>query len=196
MIVQPFFNCKENHLKHFILLFSNFSVVTFFVNKLLTTGDYLLFILTKNKLKIMSISDLYSSGKHKQEIGHFASIVKIAKVDTIITEGEEKLLNKAAKKLNISETEYAEILKNPEKFPVNPPVSYDERIERLYRLTKMIFADAQVDKEEVGIMRKIAVALQFPTDNVEKVCDEAVHLILNDNDLEDFTNAIKKVNLV
>ncbi|MGG8495879.1 TerB family tellurite resistance protein [Tenacibaculum sp. TC6] len=144
----------------------------------------------------MSISDLYSSGKHLQEIGHFASIVKIAKIDNVITDSEQKLLDVMAKRLHISSEEYTNILKNPEKFPVNPPVSYDERIERLYRLTKMIFADEIVDLQEVGILRKIAVALQFPVDNVEKVCDEAIHLVMNDNDLDNFTAAIKKVNLV
>ncbi len=144
----------------------------------------------------MAISDLYSSGKHKQEIGHFASIVKLAKSNGIISEGEQKLLDSASKKLNINEIEYAEILKNPEKYPVNPPINYDERIERLYRLTKMIFADEHVDKDQVSLMQKIAVALQFPTDNVEKVCDEAIHLVMNDNDLDDFTSAIKKVNAI
>ncbi|MCT4698458.1 MULTISPECIES: tellurite resistance TerB family protein [Tenacibaculum] len=144
----------------------------------------------------MSISDLYSSGKHKQEIGHFASVVKIAKTDGVISEGEQKLLDRAAKKLNIAETEYIEILKNPEKFPVNPPVNYDERIERLYRLTKMIFADEHIDKKQVTLMQRTAVALQFPLDNIEKVCDEAIHLVMNTNDLEEFTIAIKKVNAI
>ena len=50
----------------------------------------------------MSISDLYSSGKHKQEIGHFASVVKIAQTDNIITEGEQKLLDRTARRLHIS----------------------------------------------------------------------------------------------
>lgn len=144
----------------------------------------------------MSISDLYSSGKHKQEIGHFASVVKIAKSDGIIAEGEQQLLDRAAKKLNISKTEYAEILKTPEKFPVNPPVSYDERIERLYRITKMVFADEHVDRQQVTLMQRTAVALQFPLDNVEKVCDEAIHLVMNNNDLDTFTEAIKKVNAI
>ena len=45
----------------------------------------------------------------------------------------------------------------------------------------MIFADEHVDKDQVLLMQKIAVALHFPTDNVEKVCDEALHLVLNDN---------------
>ncbi len=144
----------------------------------------------------MSISDLYSSGKHKQEIGHFASVVKIAKSDGIIAEGEQKLLDRAAKKLHIDETEYAIILKNPEMFPVNPPASYDERIERLYRLTKMVFADEHVDLAQIKLMQKTAIALNFPSDNVEKVCDEAVHLVMNNNDLDAFTVAIKKVNAI
>ncbi len=144
----------------------------------------------------MAISDLYSSGKHKQEIGHFASVVKMAQTDAVITESEQKLLDRTAKRLNISEEEYKKILKSPEKFPINPPVSYDETIERLYALTKMIYADNEVDKEEVALLRKVATALSIPLDNVEKVCDEAIHLIMNDNDLDDFTEAIKKVNSI
>ena len=144
----------------------------------------------------MAISDLYSSGKHKQEIGHFASVVKIAKTDNVITEGEQKLLDRTARKLNISEEEYKAILENPDKFPVNPPVSYNESVERLYVLTKMIYADNEVDKEEVVLLQKVATALSIPLDNVEKVCDEAIHLVMNDNDLDDFTDAIKKVNSI
>ncbi len=144
----------------------------------------------------MSISDLYASGKHKQEMGHFASIVKIALVDNSISEGEQKQLDRAAKKLNISEEEYQKILKNPDAYPINPPIGYDESIERLYRLTKMIFADGDVAKDEVVLMRKITTALSFPLDNIEKVCDEAVHLVLNDNDLDTFIEAIKKVNSI
>ena len=144
----------------------------------------------------MSISDLYSSGKHQQEVGHFANVVKIALVDNKITEEEENFLLKTAKRLNITAEEFLAIRKNPNKYPINPPVSYEERIERLYRLTKLVFADNEVELKEVQLMRKIAVALSFSNDNIEKVCDEAIHLVMNDNDLEDFTKAIKVVNRI
>jgi len=120
----------------------------------------------------------------------------MAKTNDVISEGEQKLLDRTAKRLNISDAEYAKVLKNPEKFPVNPPVSYDESIERLYTLTKMIYADNEVDADEVLLLRKVATALSFPLDNIEKVCDEAIHLIMNDNDLDDFNTAIKKVNSI
>ena len=144
----------------------------------------------------MSISDLYSTGKHKQEIGHFTSIVKIAFADGKVTKGEEKQLLRVAKRLNISLEEFKLITKNPDKFPVNPPVSYNDRIERLYRLTKMIFADNNVDLKEVTLMRKIAIGLNFSLENAEKVCDEAIHLVMNNNDLDTFISAIKKVDSI
>jgi len=144
----------------------------------------------------MSISDLYSSGEHKRNLGHFASVVKMAKIDEVISEGEQKLLDRTARRLNITDEEYKEILENPEKYPMNPPVGYDASIERLYSLTKMIYADDTPSKEEVGLLKKIAVGLTFPMDNIDKVCNEAVHLIMNDNDLDDFTAAIKAVNSI
>ncbi|TXD52792.1 MULTISPECIES: TerB family tellurite resistance protein [unclassified Polaribacter] len=144
----------------------------------------------------MAISDLYSTGKHKQEIGHFANIVKIAKADGEITEGEEALLIKAGKSLNITVEESILILINPEKFPTNPPASYDDRIERLYRLAKMILVDGDAKLPEVKLMRKIAIGLNFSNENAEKVCDEAIHLVSNKNDLNDFIVAIKKVDSV
>ena len=60
----------------------------------------------------------------------------------------------------------------------------------------MIYADSEVSGDEAKVLRRICVGLGFPTDNAEKVADEAIHLILNDNDLEDFAKAIKYVNRI
>jgi len=144
----------------------------------------------------MSISDLYSSGAHKKNMGHFASIVKLAMADDVITEGEQSLLERLAKRLNIDEADYKKIIENPDKHPINPPASYDARIERLYNLTRMIYADGEVSKEEVSVMHRVVIGLGFPQDNADKVSDEALHLVMNDNELEDFIKAIKRVNSI
>jgi len=144
----------------------------------------------------MSISDYYSSGIHKNNLGHFACIVKLAMADEVITDGERELLESLAKRLDISNEEYKKIVKNPDKYPINPPVSYDTRIERLYNLVQMIFADEEVSKEEISILHRVVIGLGFPQDNVEKVSDEALHLVMNNDNLEDFTKAIKRVNSI
>lgn len=141
----------------------------------------------------MSISDLYSSGAHKKNIGHFAGIVKLAKADNVITVEEQKLLDKLAKKLGITQEEYKDILKHPENYPIVSSLSYDDRIERLFNLTEMILADHKILIEEMKLVNRVAIGLGFPNEKVENITERAVHLIIKDYDLEDFTDAIKKV---
>lgn len=144
----------------------------------------------------MAISDLYTSGQHKQEIGHFANIVKIAKADGEISEAEKELLIRAGKNLNITLEESILILTSPEKYPTNPPASYEDRIERLFRLAKMILVDGEVKLVEVKLMQKIAIGLHFSINNAEKVCDEAIILVRKNNELKDFIIGIKEVDTV
>ncbi len=125
----------------------------------------------------MGISDYNLSGAQKRNLSYFASIVSLALADDVITEGEEKLLKRMAKRFHILEAKYKEILEDQAEYPVNTPHNYDERIEQLFDLTKMVYADDQVSSEEAGVLRRICVGLGFPVDNVEKVVDEAIHLI-------------------
>ena len=142
----------------------------------------------------MGLSDYNLSGEQKRNIAYFASIVRLALVDDVISDGEEKLLNRLAKRFHILDDKYKEILNNYKDYPINTPQNYNERIEYLYDLAKMVYADGEASKGEASILRRICVGIGFPIDNAEKVADESIHLILNGNDLEDFTKAIKQVN--
>lgn len=142
----------------------------------------------------MSISDLYSTGEHLKNLGHFASMVKMAKIDNIITEGEQTFLERKARNLNITDEEFKSIIKNTDTYPINPPAGYDESISRLYRLTNILYADDTPSMEEVNFLKKIIIGLSFKIENVDKIASESVHLIMNNNDEEDFIKAIKNVN--
>ena len=144
----------------------------------------------------MSISNYNLTGDQKHNINHFASVVRLAMADGVITEGEEKLLRRVARNLHILEEKYKDILENYAEYPIVTPHNYDERIELLYDYSRMIFADESASGDEAIVLRKICVGLGFPTDNVDKVSDEAIHLVLNNNDLEDFIKAIKYVNRI
>lgn len=144
----------------------------------------------------MTISDLYPTGLHEQNTGHFATIVRLALRDTKIDDEELLLLKRLARRLDISKSEFKAILKNPEKYPVNPPVSYDERLERLYDLTKMLFLDRNPTIDKTSIMDRIAVGLGFPVSNARNIVKEAIKFFLKDPDIDDFKKKIKIVDLV
>ncbi len=142
----------------------------------------------------MSFSDLFDSGFKKRNQDHFAAIVRVAMDDGIISEEEKAFLDRLARKLDISETDYKEILKDYQSHPINPPTSYDQRLERLYDLARMVYVDhIKGDHEEI-VLQKIAIGLGFSTDNVKYVVDKALTLVNNGVDLDTFSEEIKTMN--
>ena len=101
----------------------------------------------------MSISDLYSSGFRDRNKGHFAAIVRVALSDGIITDDEKAFLDRLAGNLDISDSEYENILENPMEYPINPPTFYNARLERLFDLTQMVFADNELGRAPTSYVR-------------------------------------------
>ncbi|MFD1292988.1 TerB family tellurite resistance protein [Lutibacter holmesii] len=144
----------------------------------------------------MTISDLYPTGLHEENIGHFANIVRLALLDNTIDEDEYQLLKRLAKRLDISKSEFRKILKDPTTYPVNPPVSYEDRLERLYDLTKMMFIDKNPTIDKTSIMDRIAVGLGFPIETAREVVKAAIDFFLIEPDMDDFKKTIKKVDKI
>jgi len=142
----------------------------------------------------MSIANIYLSGDQKRNISHFANIVKIAKSDGEISKEEEDLLKAIAKQYQITDDNYKAIFKDPEYYPIRAQLGCEERIERLYDLLKMVFADHKLRSMEVSILRKIVVGLAFPLKNIDNIVIQAVHLDMENCSLEKFQEEIMKVN--
>ena len=144
--------------------------------------------------KYMSFSDLFDSGFKKRNESHFAAIVRVAMDDNIITDEEQAFLDRLARKLDISEGDYKAILKNYNSHPINPPVSYDRRLERLYDLARMVYVDTIKGDSEHKLLNKIAVGLGFHAVNVKYITDKALTLVDNGSDLDNFVEQIKNMN--
>ncbi|NAS13736.1 tellurite resistance TerB family protein [Poritiphilus flavus] len=122
----------------------------------------------------MSISDIYSSGEHQSNIAHFAAIVKLANADGSINKEEKAVLKRLAFKLDVSKDETKDILKHPEKYPLIPPYSLEERIERLHDLCAIIYADYEIDIEERKLIYKYALGLGFTSTRAKEELEKCV----------------------
>ena len=142
----------------------------------------------------MAISDLYSSGEHKRNIGHFSDIVKLALLDGEIEKREENLLERLAKILGITDQEYKKILKSPENYPTTSASNYQERLESLYYSTRMLLIDGRVSEQGVSLLTKTAIGLGFDEGKSDKVVKKAIKMFLRIPDLEDFKEEIKRAN--
>ncbi|MEP5339137.1 MAG: TerB family tellurite resistance protein [Algibacter sp.] len=142
----------------------------------------------------MSFSDLFDSGFKKRNEDHFAALVRVAMDDDIITDDEKAFLDRVARSLGISEGDYQLILKDYKSHPINPPTSYDRRLERLFDLSRMVFADQLRGEQQEQLLRKIAVGLGFHAVNTKYIVDKALTLVNNGVDLDTFTEEIKNMN--
>lgn len=142
----------------------------------------------------MSFSDLFDNEFKARNKGHFSAIVRVALSDGEITIEEKKFLDKLAVRLEISNSEYEEILENPFKYPINPPVSYIQRLERLYDLSRMVYADHVLGPKQKAILTRFALALGFTPGNVALIVDKALSLLVLNVDLDTFMYEMQHMN--
>jgi uncharacterized tellurite resistance protein B-like protein len=142
----------------------------------------------------MSISDLFDSGFQKRNQSHFAAIVKVAMSDGVITDEEKDFLDRLARRLDISENDYKEILKDYSTYPINPPTSYERRLERLYDLARMVYADHVKGEGQVVLLVKLSIGLGFTPENAKYIVDKALSLVDQGVDSGTFEEEIKNIN--
>jgi len=141
----------------------------------------------------MAISDLFSSGEHKRNLGHFANVVKLAIFDNKISINEQKIIDRLRKRLQINNFEYKKILKNPFSYPMCPPAGREARLNRLYTLISMLIADTVVKDKEKFLLKKLAIGLGFSQDNVDVLLSKGILLVQHDFDIETFSTELKHV---
>ncbi|EKT4535255.1 TerB family tellurite resistance protein [Flavobacterium psychrophilum] len=142
----------------------------------------------------MSFSDLFDSEFKTRNKGHFSAIVRVAIADGDLSAEEKQFLDKLKIRLEISDAEYDEILENPLKYPINPPVLHSQRLERLYYLSRMVYADHVLGPKQKEVLTKFALALGFTPGNVNYIVDKALSLLLLDVDLDTFLYEIQHMN--
>lgn len=133
----------------------------------------------------MSILEAYESGEHRSNIAHFAAIVKLATVDNPINKEEAKILENLAFKLDITDEEAKIVLKNPDVYPLIPPYTLEERLERLRDLFGIIYADHEIDSKERKLIFKYAIGLGFSSERANDEIEKGIRVYSGDVDFVD-----------
>lgn len=140
----------------------------------------------------MSIADLYTSGEHRRNLAHFAALATLASVDGEVSTEEKKLLDRFATKLDITQSEYEEVLKKENKYPIEAPLDSEKRLERLYDLFRIVYSDHEMDPDEKTLVKKYAIGLGFSGDKADAVIERSVEIFGGKIDFEDYLYLVKK----
>ena len=140
----------------------------------------------------MSFADLYTSGEHRRNLAHFAALATLASIDGEISTKEKQMLDRFASKLNITKSEYEEVFKKENKFPIDAPHDAEERLERLFDFFRIIYTDHVVDDEEMILVKKYAIGLGFAGDLADKVIERSVAIFGGKIGFEDYLYLLKQ----
>ena len=78
--------------------------------------------------------------------------------------------------------------------PINAPYLHSQRLERLYDLSRMVYADHILGPKQKEILTKFALALGFTPGNVSLIVDKAMSLLMMNVDLDAFVYEMTHMN--
>ncbi|WP_136466860.1 TerB family tellurite resistance protein [Flagellimonas onchidii] len=140
----------------------------------------------------MPILDLYEHGEQRKNLAHFATLATLAASDGIITEEEKAILDKFAFKLNITDSEYKEVMKKENKYPIETPHSGEKRLMRLFDFFRMAFADRNIDADQERLIEKYAIGLGYSPEDAVEIIKKSFDIFCGNIAFEDFQYLLKK----
>lgn len=108
---------------------------------------------------------------------HFLRLYQMAICDDDFSALELKMLYRCAEERGISSKNLDEILLNPINLKSIVPKTIEEKVDYLYDLTVMIWADGVVSPNEYSAMQKYVLMFGFLKENVTAIVDYLIEAV-------------------
>lgn len=92
---------------------------------------------------------------------HLKHLLALANADGNIHEKELKLLFKIGKKYGLKDWQIQNLVDSKEKFKLNIPDNFYDRMNLLYDLILMVYADGVVEKREIAFCEDVATKFKM-----------------------------------
>lgn len=122
--------------------------------------------------------------------GHFLRLYQMAMADGDFSSTEWKMLYEFARERDVPREELDKILLSTTE-EIEIPEKVETRIEYLYDLTRMIWADGQVTPDERETLIKYARKFQFEDENVARLADYLIEKVKDGISKEDLLLELK-----
>jgi uncharacterized tellurite resistance protein B-like protein len=115
-----------------------------------------------------TIAHRFESGEQSSQKGHFRNLIMLARIDGKMDDGEKSLLAKISNRLGLTDEQVKDVLNDANNYPMIPPVSREERYERLIQLVQMICVDGKIDPKEDILIHRYGIALGFTQERLDE----------------------------
>ena len=119
---------------------------------------------------------------------HFLRLYKMAMADNDFDALELQMLYHFAAERGLPKEELEKLLLSPIGSDSNIPESLDERIEYLYDLARMIWADEKITEDERNTLKKYCKKFEFLEENIDALTDYLLDCVQKNIKKEEIIN--------
>jgi uncharacterized tellurite resistance protein B-like protein len=86
---------------------------------------------------------------------HLRNLIALAKADGHLHPDEEKMIYKIGDKYGLKDRQIASLLRSKKKFESQVPSSHDSKMDQLYDVVMMVYADGVVEDSEITFCKEL-----------------------------------------
>ncbi len=102
---------------------------------------------------------------------HLQNLVALAEADGKLHADEIDLLNKIGKHYGLKKNQILEIFREQKNAEQKIPVNFDQKINQLFEMVKLMMVDNIVDEKEMEIATEMAENLKFKKEVINKLIE-------------------------
>ncbi len=144
----------------------------------------------------MSFLEHFDHPDRKRDKEHFGHLLQIALADGIIEDSELEMLYRSGKKMGLTKEEIDILIEDSKKEAFIPPFELSKRFEQLYDIIKMVYADGQVNTNEMRLTTVMAIKLGFAESEIPFLLTLLINGVKNGEDEEELLSMYKKKKLI
>jgi len=122
-----------------------------------------------------SILNYFDHHDKKASKEHFLQLIQVASADGVIDKSELELLHRMGKHLGFTEPEIEDLLQSKDTKTYTPPYELEKRFHQLYDVVAMALVDGVLYKNEINMIKRLAIASAFN----DKDTEHLVNLLIN-----------------
>lgn len=114
---------------------------------------------------------------------HLRNLIILAKADGVSLDVENEFIRSVMVRENLTYEDYEYCLTNKDNVEYEIPEDYNERMEYLYDLIKLMVIDGKIDEQELKVCEDCARMMKIPNVSIRNVVINIIPLIQKDIEL-------------
>ncbi len=124
---------------------------------------------------------------------HFLHLIQVASADGVVDKAELEMLHKMGSHLGLTVAEINDLIQQKKLRTYIPPYELEKRFHQLYDVVAMALADGVLFKNEISMIKRLAIALSFNEVDTDRLVNLLINGIKYDKKEEELFQAYKQM---